>query len=602
MFSWHTSSMVFQVRDRSVADIPELLAQWHPTRNVGVDPRRVGAGSAVLAWWKCPAGPDHEWQATANHRTGGGKLTGCGFCQGLRPSVTNSIASLAPEVAGLYHPANPEGPDGITRGSSKTRRWLCHEGHEWEEIVNEQVQKGVSCPACHSIAVLYPGLVEEFHPTANGDLRVDRIKPRSDKKVVWRCLDDPSHSPWKARPADRTGKGSGCPSCAGKALTRERSLSSRFPEVAATLHPDRNHGVTGWDLFPFGRDPVWWVCEVGHTYESSPSDRVGAYRRTPPGDERDTGGSGCPVCRGREVAEDGSNSLATVHPEIAAHWHRERNGDRTPADVTVGTNSVVWWRCLIGSDHEWEQAVSVLVSNFLKRPRGSEAIGCPFCRGLRVSDTNSLAMLYPKVVTEWHPDLNGDLNAEDFTYGSGIKVWWQCPRVAEHVWRAKIVDRTVKTSGCPDCTPFPRSRQEVRLAHEIDLFFSVDLDTHTVERGISAVDIVIPEHRIVVEFDGAFWHKDKETEDRAKTDALVAADWSVIRVRQAPLAPISQHDVVVPPEPLDLKTCADIVLQRIVEVTGTEPDGLTDYLAQNELLNTKAAMAYWDSILHPDGS
>ena len=36
--------------------------------------------------------------------------------------------------------------------------------------------------------------------------------------------------------------------------------------------------------------------------------------------------------------------------------------------------------------------------------------------------------LYPDLVKEWHPTKNGDLTPNDFTHGSGKKVWWLCPK------------------------------------------------------------------------------------------------------------------------------------------------------------------------------
>ena len=32
---------------------------------------------------------------------------------------------------------------------------------------------------------------------------------------------------------------------------------------------------------------------------------------------------------------------------------------------------------------------------------------------------------YPELVTEWHPTKNGDKHPDDYSYGSGEKVWWQ---------------------------------------------------------------------------------------------------------------------------------------------------------------------------------
>lgn len=40
-------------------------------------------------------------------------------------------------------------------------------------------------------------------------------------------------------------------------------------------------------------------------------------------------GHGCPYCSGL-LAIPGENDLATLYPEIAAQWNREKNGDKVP--------------------------------------------------------------------------------------------------------------------------------------------------------------------------------------------------------------------------------------------------------------------------------
>jgi hypothetical protein len=56
-----------------------------------------------------------------------------------------------------------------------------------------------------------------------------------------------------------------------------------------------------------------------------------------------------------------------------------------------------------------------------------------------------------KLNSEWHPTKNKDLKPEDFTLGSGKKIWWQCPLDNDHVWEAAIEKRD-RGSGCPFCS------------------------------------------------------------------------------------------------------------------------------------------------------
>ena len=47
---------------------PDLLEQWHPSKNIGLDPNKLSPQSNKTVWWKCPKGPDHEWQAKISNR------------------------------------------------------------------------------------------------------------------------------------------------------------------------------------------------------------------------------------------------------------------------------------------------------------------------------------------------------------------------------------------------------------------------------------------------------------------------------------------------------------------------------------------------------
>ena len=58
-------------------------------------------------------------------------------------------------------------------------------------------------------------------------------------------------------------------------------------------------------------------------------------------------------------------------------------------------------------------------------------------------------------------------------------------------------------------------------------------------------DMVLPLHRIVVEYDGAWSHAVREAVDRAKTEDLMLAGWRVIRIREAPLVALYPADMVV---------------------------------------------------------
>ena len=54
---------------KTIADFPELIKEWHPTKNGELKPEEVTSGSNKKVWWKCEKGLEHEWQTTVNSRT-----------------------------------------------------------------------------------------------------------------------------------------------------------------------------------------------------------------------------------------------------------------------------------------------------------------------------------------------------------------------------------------------------------------------------------------------------------------------------------------------------------------------------------------------------
>lgn len=85
-------------------------------------------------------------------------------------------------------------------------------------------------------------------------------------------------------------------------------------------------------------------------------------------------------------------------------------------------------------------------------------IGCPFCSGKRVSELNSLAIICPELIEEFHPTLNGELNPNNISYGSAKKVWWKCNNNPDHEWKASVGSR-VRGNGCPYCRGLYASKE-----------------------------------------------------------------------------------------------------------------------------------------------
>jgi hypothetical protein len=356
---------------------PEIANLFDVSLNPDVDVKKLTFGSTKKVWWKCKMGPDHIWRASPNSLTGRKSSgNGCPFCRGFKVSVTNSLKSLFPEVAALWH------------------------------------------------------------PTKNADQTPANLTASSGKKVWWMCPKGPDHD-FQSSPATMTRKQTinsahkGCGFCSGQKASVTNSLKTLYPEISEQWHPTKNEGLTSAGVSAGSNKKVWWKCSKGSDHEW----KMSVYHRT--GSKQ-----GCPFCSGRRPSV--TNSLATLHPDLASEWDVTLNGNVTPEDVTAGSRVKRFWKCLRGPDHEWEATPNNRTSN---------KSGCPFCDGKRVSVTNSLATLYPELASEWHSELNGGVSPEEVTAGSKQKVFWICPK-GHLPYSASLEKRTRNKgdgTGCPDC-------------------------------------------------------------------------------------------------------------------------------------------------------
>ena len=429
---------------------PHLIPEWHPTANRDLQPTNVTPRSNRKVWWQCSKGPDHEWAATVAGRAGG---AGCPFCANQAVSVTNALSRRAPAIARQWHPTRNGDlrPRDVVVGSHRRVWWKCPKGpdHEWGATVDARTTAGTGCPFCsrrratlaRNLEVVAPHLIPEWHPTANRDVRPEDVTPGSSRPFWWQCAR--GHE-WSSTPKNRVKLGAGCPYCSGHLVTPETSLAALDPALAKQWHPTMNRPLSPSEVTVGSGLRVWWKCRKGpeHVWEAAVGDRKTR---------------GCPFCADRRISS--TNSLAVVSPELAAEWHPTKNGELTPATVTWGSGRRVWWKCAEGPDHEWQTAIA-------NRHQGNR---CPFCMNRKVSVTNSLAVVEPKVAAEWHPTRNGRLTAHHITRGAHHLVWWRCQ--FRHEWKATVNHRTAKGVGCPACRQRPkvvattgRRGRSVRLA------------------------------------------------------------------------------------------------------------------------------------------
>lgn len=483
---------------------PELLREWNYEKNLPDTPETISGKSNRVFWWKCKQG--HEWQTDVAHRTNRGD--GCPYCSGHRVlQGFNDLASINPATASEwnYQKNGVLLPTQITISSNKKVWWVCENGHEWQDTPSNR-SRGDRCPYCsghrvwegyNDLATTNPILAREWHPTKNGSLTPKDVTANSEKTVWWLC--PICGNEWKAKPASRNSKGTGCPKC-GK-----RNKTS-FPEQAIFYYIKKHFAdaVNSYtDLFNNGMELDIFIPSKrigieydGYRHKDKKADAVkyqicldnqiflirvsdiereninslcdkfilSNYTRPNEGGFDSTlkelfavlglKDIDCNIKRDRmKIYEQyltrlKKNTLLEKYPDIASEWHPYKNGSLLPEMFNWGAGEKVWWKCRCG--YEWEATIANRTCN---------GVGCPRCGRLKTKNgqinaklqggKNSLFAVHPELEPEWYYEKNIGIDVNMITPHCNDKAWWKCSK--GHEWEAIISSRAYGT-GCPYCS------------------------------------------------------------------------------------------------------------------------------------------------------
>lgn len=216
-----------------------------------------------------------------------------------------------------------------------------------------------------------------------------------------------------------------------QALTDERSLSFRFPEIAKEWHPTMNGALTPQQVSYGKKLKVYWLCpKCGETYPCLISNRTSKGRK------------GCPYCCHNPKASP-KNNLAVKFPNIAKEWDYEHpdNKELTPNDVVVtDSTNVYWWKCNNGKPHSYYAKISYRI----KRKSG-----CAVCHGKQIAYDTSLEYLRPDLASQWHK--NNAIKPHEVSVGSEKSILWECNNSDHRPYKASVYNRVHLNSGCPEC-------------------------------------------------------------------------------------------------------------------------------------------------------
>lgn len=271
----------------------DLLEQWHPTKNGDLRPIDVTSKTSKKVWWYLPYDDsktgkhfDFEWDDSVNHRTASN--VGCPYLNSRR----------------------------ICYGFNDLETWCKNNGKEY--------------------------LLEQWHPTKNGELLPRNTSLSSSKKVWWYLpYDDPETGKhfdfeWEAAISNRV-RGANCPFLENSLLyPGYNDFATKNPQLLNEWDYTKNK-VLPSEIFPSSKDDIWWKCENGHSYQMTPETKKRGY--------------GCPICSNRQIIF-GYNDFATLHPDLMKEWNYEKNKIQ-PSEISEKSGIKVWWKCK-DCGYEWK--------------------------------------------------------------------------------------------------------------------------------------------------------------------------------------------------------------------------------------------------------
>ena len=230
----------------------------------------------------------------------------------------------------------------------------------------------------------------------------------------------------------------------------------------------------------------------------------------------------------KKIPYPSSKNLSTVKPELLGEWNYDRNIALGiyPDSIAPFSNKKAWWKCS-QCGYEWKAKIN----------NRSNGRACPKCaqekrnakKRKAEKGKNDLLTLYPEVAATWNYEKNTQYTPSDLRPHSEVKVWWKCDR--GHEWQSTIANRT-RGNGCPICSSAMRtSLPEQALFYYISKVFVAQ--NRATEAGWE-VDILLPNDKIAIEYDGRLYHSSKESKEREqrKNKALLENGYQIIRVKE----------------------------------------------------------------------
>ena len=307
-----------------IDNYPIIAKQWHPTKNEGIDPKKITSGSSQSVWWICEKG--HEWKAVISSRIAG---RGCPVCaRELFTSYPEQILffyfSKVCETINRFKIDGREVDIFLPKyniGIEYNGQYYHHNRKEkdkekYEYLTNKGIRVFVINEADESN---FAGDLIYYKPDKDYKSLEDVIKYLMDKIKIEIPDIDIKNDSIKIQELYVS-------------LEKKNSIGTKYPWLIEEWDYEMNGKLSPFHVSYGSNKKIHWICnKCGHRWSANANSRKK---------------SGCPCCA-KKVLVTGKNDVATTHPHIVADWDYEKN-DISPTKVSYGSKESVWWKCRNG--------------------------------------------------------------------------------------------------------------------------------------------------------------------------------------------------------------------------------------------------------------
>lgn len=212
----------------------------------------------------------------------------------------------------------------------------------------------------------------------------------------------------------------------------------------------------------------------------------------------------CPDCMDRQVQNlHYEKTIAYLYPDVA-NMFSDKSPIR-PEEITRGTTFKVILTLSCGHDRE------ILLANYMDKNGNFRSPECKECE-IVVPNNSSLLCIYPELEKEYSSQNEKPFSS--LTYNSAYKAIWECSH--GHEWKACVYQRVNGKTGCPECS----SKYNGKETEIYDFICSILPNDVNIVRGNRTIldgkeiDILLPDYKIGIEFNGLYWHGEKFGCDR----------------------------------------------------------------------------------------